>query len=94
MVDTFKVEAILELSTAQSGCHSAEIDVSLDGLEVVVTAVWDDEEAYDRWIGRSDRRELSAKLNPFLASPIDPSTAGVRYEVAHSAYSNRERRDG
>ena len=83
LLDKFREHRILEISARHPGCRSAEFTVSEDGRRVIVTAAWDDQEAYDRWVGRSDRGELAEELNPLLAEPISAATRGGVFRVAH-----------
>lgn len=83
LVDTFRRLQILETSLAQEGCLSTEIAVSLDGREAIVTATWEDQEAYGRWTARSDRGSTSEELNAHLGTPLSAATVGTTYRVGH-----------
>ena len=85
LVTLFKDHQILETSISQSGCHSAELTVSSDGTRAIVTATWDDPEAYERWTSRPDRGLLATEINELLTVPIDASTRGSQYRIAHVA---------
>lgn len=89
LLDKFRELQILETSADHPGCRNAEFTVSEDGRRVIVTAAWDDQEAYDRWVGRSDRGDLAAELNPFLEEPISAATRGGVFRVAHRTGSDR-----
>jgi heme-degrading monooxygenase HmoA len=67
---------ILRTSAAQSGCRSAELTISSDGEVAVVTAVWDDAAAYERWVSRADRADDADELSSFLKQPISAKTVG------------------
>ena len=84
LVAAFRGLKILETSQAQDGCLSTELAVSLDGTEAIVTAMWEDEAAYERWTSRSDRGAVAGELNAHLAVPLSAQTVGHVYEVAHS----------
>lgn len=85
LVDLFRDHRILETSVAQQGCHSAELTLSSDGSRAIVTATWDDLEAYARWTGRPDRGYLAAEISALLTVPIDAATTGREYRIAHRA---------
>lgn len=89
LLDKFRELRILEISAEHPGCRNAEFTVSGDGRRVIVTASWDDQEAYDRWVGRSDRGDLAAELNPLLEEPISAATRGGVFRVAHRTGSDR-----
>lgn len=78
----FEREEILSTAVAQEGCRSAELTLSPDGSTALVTALWDDPEAYDRWTSRSDRADLTDELNSFLRQPLGASSIGRAYRVA------------
>lgn len=85
LVSLFRDHRILEISVAQRGCHSAELTVSTDESHAIVTATWDNPEAYARWTSRSDRGRLSAEISRLLTVPIDAATKGSEYRIAHIA---------
>lgn len=85
LVNLFRHHQILENSVAQQGCHSAELTLSSDGSRAIVTATWDNPEAYARWTGRPDRGDLAGEISALLTVPIDSSTKGNEYRVAHMA---------
>ena len=89
LLDKFRELRILETSADHPGGRTAEFTVSEDGRRVIVTAAWDDQEAYDRWVGRSDRGDLAAELNPLLEEPISAATRGGVFRVAHRTGSDR-----
>lgn len=78
----FDRQAILTNAVDQEGCLGAELTLSDDGSTALVTALWDDAAAYDRWTSRSDRSDISAELNTFLRERLGPATVGRAYRVA------------
>lgn len=76
LADFFDRQDILRTSAAQPGCRSAELTISEDGLTALVTATWDDHEAYERWTSRPDRDTNADELNSFLRQPVGPATVG------------------
>ncbi len=76
LADFFDRRDILRNSVAQAGCRSAELTISDDGLTALVTATWDDQQAYDLWTSRSDRVADADELNSFLSRPVGPATVG------------------
>lgn len=76
LADFFDRRDILRTSVAQAGCQSAELTISDDGLTALVTATWDDHDAYERWTSRSDRNTDADELSSFLCQPVGPATVG------------------
>lgn len=72
---------ILRTSVAQAGCRSAELTVSNDEAVAVVTAVWDDAAAYQRWVSRTDRADDADELSSFLMRPVGPETVGRVFSI-------------
>ncbi|MGH1491977.1 MAG: antibiotic biosynthesis monooxygenase family protein [Acidimicrobiales bacterium] len=81
LADFFDRRDILRTSVAQPGCQSAELTISADGLTALVTATWDDRDAYDRWTSRSDREDDADELSSFLRQPVGPATIGRVLDV-------------
>lgn len=82
LVGFFDRTNMLRDAVAQDGCHSAELTVSADGRSAVVTAVWTDAAAYDRWTGRDDRGDLGAELSSYLDGEIDASHVSAPMRIA------------
>lgn len=83
LVAVFRDHGILTAALAQPGCHSAEIGVTEDGLEAVVTATWEDAAAYAVWTSRPDREAMAEVINPHLAVPLGEATVGRSYRIAY-----------
>jgi len=83
LVDSFERFGIFEESLAISGCHSVEMALSVDGSEAVVTAVWENTDAYRAWTEREGKGAHRNAFNEFLSSPIIASTTGGIYEIAY-----------
>ncbi|MFT7475373.1 MAG: heme-degrading monooxygenase HmoA [Verrucomicrobiales bacterium] len=81
LADFFERQNILNTSVAQEGCRSAQLTISSDGEVAVVTAEWDDAEAYDRWVSRADREDDAGELSSFLKRPISAETVGRIFSV-------------
>ncbi len=82
LVAVFERQSILDVSVAQSGCSSADLSVSDDGLVVTITATWDSPAAYAVWTARGDRASLADLINPHLSEPIGETTSGRIHRVA------------
>ena len=80
----FRERDILEMSVAQPGCLSSEFCVAEDGSHVIVTATWEDEDAYARWTSRTDRGDHMEAINRHLRAPMTAATQGGRYRVVHA----------
>lgn len=84
LVEAFRELRILEESVQQPGCSSAEIAISGDGREAIVTATWDDEHAYELWTAHGDREARAAAINPHLVVPLSVASVGKIYQVRHA----------
>lgn len=71
----YRVEDILQFSLDHSEALASEISVASDGSgEVMVTALWPDEAAYDGWLNHPSRKESAPRLAQFLdgAAEVGP----------------------
>ncbi|MGF1618604.1 MAG: antibiotic biosynthesis monooxygenase [Acidimicrobiia bacterium] len=89
LVRLFKDLQILEASVEEADCLSAELTLSEDGRQAIVTATWDSIEKYADWTSRSDRASYAERLSQFLATPIRPESTGAQYTIAHSVLPGR-----
>lgn len=81
LADFFSRQNILSTSVAQPGCRSAQLTISDDGEVAVVTAEWDDADAYQCWVSRSDRHDDADELSSFLKRPISAETIGRVFSI-------------
>lgn len=73
---------ILEVAVAQEGCLAAELQLPVTGAgPVVVTALWDTPDAYQRWLDNPARTEYSDELNELLEPGDAQPIQGDLYEV-------------
>jgi heme-degrading monooxygenase HmoA len=79
-VEAFKRAKVLEAASQVEGFRSAQLLVPSDpeANHVVVTARWDDEAAYGRWLAHPDREKINAALLQFVTE----TPAGSMYTVA------------
>ena len=82
LVSFFDRTNMLRDAAAQDGCHGAELTISPDGRRAVVTALWDDAGAYERWTSRDDRDALGAELSSFLDGEIGRTHVSEPMQVA------------
>lgn len=67
VLDLYARREILERSLAQAGCIAAEIRIQLPHRQnVVVSAVWESEEAYQSWVQNPSRALDVEELLPLL----------------------------
>lgn len=85
LVRAFKDLRILETSVEEPGCLSAELTLSEDGRQAIVTATWDSVGGYTRWTSSPDRASYAEVVSQWLAAPLGPDSTGKRFTVAHSA---------
>lgn len=85
LVAFFDRQGILTNAAAQDGCLGAELTIAEDGRSAIVTALWADAAAYDRWTSRTDRTDLADELNTFLDGTVGPATVGRANRVALTA---------
>ena len=81
VVELFARLGILELSSGVPGFLGAELQVAADGSdELLVTATWENEAAYDTWLASPVREQMRPALEELLAESPAPRV----YEVVSS----------
>ena len=85
LVEFFRRKDILGLAIREAGAWSAEVQVPVSGSgPVVVTALWDSEEAYAGWRNHPVRAAFSADMAR-LTEPEMPPVDSAVYRVASAA---------
>lgn len=87
VADLYRRGRVLEVAVAQDGCLAAELQLPVNGSgPVVVTALWDTPEAYQRWVESPARAASSDELDELVEEPPDHSVhQGDLYEVVLTA---------
>ncbi|KAM9864245.1 hypothetical protein ACIFOC_02797 [Leucobacter aridicollis] len=83
VVQLYRSEQILQESLDLTRAVASEISVATDGSgEILVTAVWPDEAAYQEWIDHPNR----GRTGPDLERLLDGARIGVgrTFEIDHS----------
>jgi heme-degrading monooxygenase HmoA len=82
VVRFYKRERVLEKALEQSGCLSAEIQVSMErDAPILVTALWESADAYRGWLDNPVRESFASRLDELLDDSVE---RGVLYEVSHA----------
>jgi heme-degrading monooxygenase HmoA len=82
VVEYYRRSGILERAAEVEGFVSSELQVRADGIgPVLVTALWRDAAAYDRWLEHPARAGAAAELAPLVAGDFDSAVRGEVYEI-------------
>jgi heme-degrading monooxygenase HmoA len=82
VVEYYRRSGILERAAEVEGFVASELQVRADSTgPVLVTALWRDAAAYDRWLEHPARAEAAAELAPLVAGDFDSAVRGEVYEV-------------
>jgi heme-degrading monooxygenase HmoA len=87
LVAVFKSQDVLGKAIRHAGAHACEVHVPVSRTgPVVVTAVWDSEDAYAGWRSHPVRDEMAPAMAQIVADTSEPLviTSGV-YEIAVTA---------
>ena len=80
----YRVEGILEESLELTRGVASEISVATDGSgEIMVTALWPDEAAYQEWLDHPKRERAAPNLRPLLSHA--EIGVGKLFRVDHEA---------
>jgi len=78
LVDVFRRIDVPGHALQQAGCLSVEVQVPADeDGPLLVTALWNDREAYDGWLANPWREYSGTELEPFL----NGESHGVVYDI-------------
>lgn len=80
VVELFQREQVFERALGVDGCQDASLLLRSD--EILVTASWDDAEAYQAWVDHPERNTMSDELNELLVDAITADSVGGLYQVA------------
>ncbi len=79
----YREEDILQFSLDHSDATASEISVADDGSgDVMITAVWPDQAAYDAWLNHPYRQESAPRLAELLHDAA--VGAGRTFRIHHS----------
>jgi heme-degrading monooxygenase HmoA len=86
LADFYRRYDILATAVAAVGCRSTELQIPLDGEgPALVTALWDDEAHYQRWIDHELRGNGGDELVDLIDHDADGVGPGRIYTVAVAA---------
>jgi len=90
LVELFKDNDVLGKSIRYAGAYAAEVHVPVSGTgPVVVTAIWDSEEAYAGWRTHPIRDKMSPGMVQVVADTTNPLTiTNGLYRIAVAATRN------
>jgi heme-degrading monooxygenase HmoA len=83
LIDYFLKDKVLEHSAEVDGFIAAELFLPTNGTQLMVTATWDSEAAYQRWIDHPWRAASNASISVLLEEVIETETRGDSYELIH-----------
>lgn len=94
LLHLFRRLRILEVCVSQPGCRSAELTIAEDRSRAIATAVWDDHDAYSRWLDHPDRARFGGATADLLSTPVSGGMTGARFRIAHAATSTGAKSGG
>lgn len=81
VLSLYRRESILQESLDLTRATASEIAAATDGSgEIIVTAVWPDEAAYQEWLDHPNRGRTAPELTVLLGTAV---TAGRLYAIDH-----------
>lgn len=82
LLEFYRSEKVLQTSLDHTRALASEISVNTAGRsDVMITALWPDQEAYDEWLRHPERDRFTAGLERILGD--DMPRAGATYEIDH-----------
>jgi heme-degrading monooxygenase HmoA len=89
IADFYRRHGVLDRAAQQDGCLGAELQLPATGSgDVLVTALWRDADAYQRWLDNPFRSANAEELAE-LVDGFDDEVRGALYEIAVEAGRRR-----
>jgi heme-degrading monooxygenase HmoA len=89
IVDFYRRHGVLERAVEQDGCLGAELQLPTSGSDaLLVTALWQDVDAYRGWLENPARAQNAAELGR-LVDGFDAGVSGETYDVVLNADPGR-----
>jgi quinol monooxygenase YgiN len=86
VVDYYARHAVLGRAASIDGCLGTELHIPNDESgPLLVTALWESEAAYGRWLQDDFRRESGVHLAALLEDAPQPGVGGALFDVVLSA---------
>jgi heme-degrading monooxygenase HmoA len=79
----FVEKRVLERSSRTLGFISAELYASMDNSSMLVTATWQDQNSYQRWVSDPWRAKSSEALSQLLDQELNAKTKGSIFQFIH-----------
>ena len=88
LIDYFHNDKVLEHSAEIDGFIDAELFCPTVGNQIMVTATWDSEAAYQRWIDDPWRAASNERISKLLEEVVGSETRGASFESIHRVTKN------
>lgn len=86
VAEMYRSSGVLDDAAALEGCLGAELQVPLDGRgPLLVTALWQDSEAYQEWVDSPARADHGEELAKLVEPNPGPGLHGRLYEIVVEA---------
>jgi heme-degrading monooxygenase HmoA len=86
VVDLYRRDDVLGQALRQPGCLGSELQVPTEGSgPILVTALWESEQAYEGWVHSPVRAAGTPALAELLDGGLDTSVRGATYRVVVTA---------
>lgn len=85
--EVFAKHAILETAIQVEGCQTLVLaSPDLEGDEAYVLGLWDDDDAYQRWMDHPERGAATDDLLKLVAGDFDPTAPAGKWQVLRAIY--------
>ena len=81
VVEYYRRTRVLQDAARVEGFVSSELHVPLGEGQLLVTALWRDRHAYERWVGHPARARSADGLAQLVEGGVEAGSRGVLYEV-------------
>ncbi|WP_150461362.1 antibiotic biosynthesis monooxygenase family protein [Nesterenkonia ebinurensis] len=86
LIAWYKESGALEKAVEYAGCLSTELYPDAEDEDrLLVTALWESGEDYERWVAHPWRQSTTSQINQFLKEGFTPESRGSALESLHQA---------
>lgn len=85
--EVFARHRILETAIQVEGCHTLVLATpDVEGEEAYVMGIWEDDDAYQRWMDHPERGAATDDLLRLVAGDFDPTAPAGKWQVLRAIY--------
>lgn len=86
LISWYRESGALEKAVEYAGCMSTEMYPDAEDEDrLLVTALWESAEDYERWVAHPWRQSVTDEINQYLGEGVTPDSKGSVLQSVHQA---------